>query len=127
MALSELDRARIILDLLKDGTVANEAAYANCDKIDAVTATKYIEQFWNHPAGVAPPIYPTQDPDDPNFGQTIPFAEATNAQKAELILGVLRKFIANHYATWKSKDAAITEGDTVRTASQAEAATDLGS
>ncbi len=46
MALTNVQRARIIMDLVKDGNVGNEANYgAGVDKIAVPTAGKYADAF----------------------------------------------------------------------------------
>mgnify|MGYP001574122804 CR=1 FL=1 len=46
-AITNVNRARIIMDLLKDGTVANETPYASLDLATAPVADKYATAFWN--------------------------------------------------------------------------------
>lgn len=42
MSLTNVLRARVILDLLKDGDVSDEAAYNSIDKAGVALATKYV-------------------------------------------------------------------------------------
>lgn len=62
MALSNIQRARIVLDLLKDGEVANQAAYGSVDLAPAATALKYAAAIYPRAAGpLAPGAVPTND------------------------------------------------------------------
>lgn len=61
MALSNIQRARIIFDLLRDGEVANQAAYANVDMAPAALTLKYAAAMYQHGAALAPGAAPTND------------------------------------------------------------------
>lgn len=45
-AVTDVNRARIIIDLLFDGTTSNDALYANLDLANATVTTKYGTAFW---------------------------------------------------------------------------------
>ena len=45
--VTNVNRARLIMDMIQDGTVASLANYANVELIDAPTALKYAQAFWN--------------------------------------------------------------------------------
>lgn len=74
MALTAVQRLRIAMDLIKDGNVSNEAAYASVDQLDAETTLKYalpvVEVFKGPTTG-------------------------TNEQKAAFVLAQLRVWFAS--------------------------------
>lgn len=64
MALNDVTRARVIMDLIKDGTVANESAYASVDLAEAALALKWATIVWNqYPGGTA------VDPENPTAAE----------------------------------------------------------
>ena len=74
MALSAVNRLRIAMDLIKDGNVASEVAYANVDLLDAPTALKYA----------VPVVTVYHGPTD-----------GTNEEKAAFVLAQLRLWFAD--------------------------------
>lgn len=106
MALSKVVRARVLMDLLKDGDVSTEANYAS-DKIDYVdgpTALKYVNAFVSYFGG------PTG-------------SGVTNEDIAAFYINQLRRYHRDIYVHEKERDevpAIVTEGNE-------EVETDLGS
>ena len=112
-AITNVNRARIILDLLKDGTVANEVPYGSLDLASAPVADKYGTAFWN--------VY---GPEVDGMGQ--PIQSPTNAQVAAFFLKQLGKHckavLEQSRVPGAAAAAAVTEKATVAT----ETTADLG-
>jgi len=64
MALTAIQRCRIILDLLKDGDVADEAVYRKVDMADEKVTLKYCQAFYG-PGG--PLAKPGEDPTEEHY------------------------------------------------------------
>lgn len=68
MALTFTERVGIILDLIKDGDVANEAVYASADKATVPVRNKYADALWVIEPGIAvDPANPTNQEKMRNF------------------------------------------------------------
>ena len=115
MALSTLDRARIVLDLVRDGDVANEAAYANVDKIGAASGNKWAEAF-----------YDAYGPLIDEAGAPLVFADLTAMQKGSFYLNQLRIFHQNVLLGVRLQSARETAADAERATVLAEVASELG-
>lgn len=130
MALTNVLRARVILDLVKDGVVATESNYSGAavDKASAADAGKYGSAFWRcylgtfpdgvHSAsGTTPRITPTgQDERD-----------ATNEEIANHYLNMLRRHHKAVLETVRAPAAAETARATEIATVATEITTDLGS
>jgi hypothetical protein len=80
MALTNVTRARVIMDLIKDGDVTNETPYddGTVDLLDGYTSLKYAQAFWDS-------YYTPEDPENP-------IESPTNAQLAAFMVQQLRKY-----------------------------------
>lgn len=120
MALSTLDRARIILDLVKDGEVATEAAYANVDKIGAAAGNKWAEAFYDA-------YGPIMGIDEETGGQVpLAFEDLTNAEKGAFYMNQLRLWHQNVLLGVRLGSARETAANTERATVLAEVASELG-
>ena len=117
--ITDVTAMRIVFDLIKDSTVTTDTPYASCDQLGAADMLKYAEAIY----AAYPRMWPLDGQDPP---QPIPWASATNDQKADVIRDALRLFIRDHYVAFKRSDAAVSAGDTAASSAQAEADTDLG-
>lgn len=81
MALNDIKRVRIIMDLIKDGNVTDEGAYVGVDLFDAIRADSWVNAFYT----AFGPLY-DQD------GVPIPYGSLTNAQKASFYMDQLIEF-----------------------------------
>lgn len=114
MALTPVVRARVIMDLVKDGVVLNERPYGNVDLAAAPVAIKYAQAFYD---AYGPQLFEVDGvtPRDP-----------TNAELARNYLKVLRKFHRDILRASRVGSA----GDTARSVEavivETEADADLG-
>ncbi len=113
MALSDIDRARVIMDLVKDGNVANETPYNNVDKIDAPTGLKYVDAF----VDVFGPI---RD----NEGNEV--ETPTNAQKARFYLNRLKQHHRDVLMTARVPAAATAARETEQSTVATELNNEIG-
>lgn len=113
-AISDLNRARIILDLLKDGIVANETPYGSLELASAPIASKYADAFWL--------VYDGQN----TFNPGTPVPTPTNAQKATFWLRQIGKHCKEVLKTARVPAVAATAATTEAAAVDAETTTDLG-
>lgn len=104
--LSKVVRARVLMDLLKDGTVTTEANYASdkVDYVDAPTALKYVNAFVSYYGG------PTG-------------SGVTNEDIATFYINKLREYHRDIFVHEKERD----EVPTITTEGNEEVETDLGS
>lgn len=110
MALSTLDRMRIVMDLLQDGVVANEGAYANCDKIGAVEAIPWVDpMIWQY---------------QPSYRDQID--TLTNTQKAALLLNSFRKAMRDARCAMDASQAADSASSAAISAANSAAQTTFG-
>jgi len=75
MALNDINRVRIIMDLIKDGDVADEGAYVGVDLFDGSRADTWIASF-----------YAAYGPLHDGEGAPIPYESLSNAQKASFYM-----------------------------------------
>lgn len=113
-AITDLNRARIILDLLKDGNVANETPYGSLDLAGAPIATKYADAFWS--------VYDGQN----TFTPGTPVTSPTNAQKATFWLRRIGIHCKEVLATSRVPTVAATAAATETTTVNTETTADLG-
>ena len=111
MALSNVNRVRIIFDLLKDAQVTTEANYDSSliDYMDAATAVKYAEA-----------LITVRSPEsgDP--------AGMSAGEKSRLVLNILRQFIRQSLVVTRDVDAVKTAKQNAKATALAEADTDIG-
>lgn len=118
MAVPLLDRARIILDLLKDGdTVAGDAAYTGLDMIGAAAADKYLEPLYENHTWL-------QQVD--GNGDKIAYASLTNNQKAVVLMNFLRRTLRWERERWKASIDGQTAYNNSKATIESDADTDLG-
>ena len=79
-----IDRTRLIMDVIKDGTVANLSNYASVELIDANETIFWADLVWAKFSSVVP-----ADPASP-----------TNAEKARNYINWLRR---QHVELWREK------------------------
>ena len=107
--ISIVDRARIIMDLVKDGEVANLADYANVEKLAGPVALKYARAFWDAP-GFAHP-----DVENP-----------TNEQLAAHFINRMRQYAINLEAAVRVPNAVSAAQTSEAATVAAEGSTELG-
>ena len=54
--ITKVNRTRIIMDLVKDGEVADLTNYSDVEKVAGPTALKYAQAFWDAPGFARPDI-----------------------------------------------------------------------
>lgn len=111
-----IDRARILMDLTKDGEVTSLGDYANVEKATAVLAIKYAQAFWDAP-GFSHPVLVDEngDPRDP-----------TNDELARNYINRLRQHHIDLRASVEVPAARTTAGVAKAATVAAEGTTDLG-
>jgi len=107
-------RGRVVMDLIKDGTVNSLAAYQDVDQIDAATALKYARAFWD--AYPHPELF-EEDGTTPR--------EPTNDELGTFYLNRLRSYHKEILESVRVKEASNTAGESERTTVTAETQTDL--
>lgn len=113
-AITDTNRARIILDLLKDGTVANETPYGSVDLASAPISQKYADAFWS--------VYDGQN----TFTPGTPVTSPTNAQKATFFLRCIGIHCKNVLKAFRVPPVGQAAATTETTTVDAEALSDLG-
>ena len=109
MALTSVNRARIILDLLKDGIVTTEANYgAGIDKAPALVASKYVESQ-------AKFLDANGDPRAP-----------TNEELADVFLRRMRQYVTGTYVHIKQQASAETARQAAIAAAETETLAEIG-
>lgn len=105
MALTKIQRVRIIMDLIKDGDVTTESNYDNpaLDYASAALATKYADALIETHQG--------QDP-----------SSMDNAEKSRRVLNILKKMFRVSLVNTRGDDA----GQTERGVAGGEADTEVG-
>lgn len=111
-----IDRARILMDLTKDGEVAALADYANVEQATAALALKYAQAFWDAPGFIHPVLVDeNEDPRDP-----------TNNELATNYVNRLKQYHKDILAAKRVTDAANTARVAEAATVAAEGTTDLG-
>ena len=107
MALSAIERAGIILDLIKDGVVADEANYtpAKVDRIASGVGLAIFQDFWRARQAGSPP---------------------NAAAGAQNFLARLKEFILSNAETAEAPSAAKAAELAARAAAKARINSDLG-
>jgi len=111
--ISIVDRARIIMDLVKDGEVANLADYANVEKASGGLALKYAQAFWDAPG--FPQLSTVVDPENP-----------TNAELATHYINRVRESHKETSAAARVSTAGETAREAEAAAVAAEGTSDFG-
>lgn len=115
MALDQGKRARIILDIIKDGNVENGAAYNSVDLSTVAVMKKYSEAF---AAEYGKKWYDNATP---------PVERApTNDELAEFLISKIKQYVREIFRANKVNTAAATAGITAGSTADTEAQTDLG-
>jgi hypothetical protein len=61
-----IDRARVLLDLVRDGEVTDLSAYATVEKAESALVLKYAQAMWDAPGWTVPNLVDDNgDPRDP--------------------------------------------------------------
>lgn len=105
--ITDTDAARIVLDLIKDRTVANATPYGNVDMLTGAIAIKYGQAFWD--------VYHEPTPTPP-----------TNAQLAAFYFEHMKKHHKDALVRAQSRAAGRIAQQTAQTSATTEANTDLG-
>ena len=114
MALTSVNRARIILDLLKDGIVTTEANYgAGIDKAPALVASKYVDAFLIE--SQAKFLDANGDPRAP-----------TNEELADVFLRRMRQYVTGTYVHIKQQASAETARQAAIAAAETETLAEIG-
>ncbi len=115
--ISKVDRARVIMDLVKDGEVASLADYANVEKVSGPIALARAQDFWDAPGFIHPTLVDGNgDPRDP-----------TNEELAINYINRLRVYHNDVRAAVRVSAAKKTAGQAEAVTVAAEGVTELGS
>jgi hypothetical protein len=114
--LNKVDRARYIMDLVKDGTVADLTDYANVEKISATIGLKYAQAFWDA-IGYTHPVLFEPDGETPR--------DPTNDELATNYLNRLRNYHKQILASTRVPSAGDTARDAETVIVDAEGTDDL--
>ena len=112
--ITAVDRARILMDLIKDATVTDATPYASVDKMLGATALEIVNNFWSE---YKQQLYEVDGvtPRDP-----------TNEELATFYINKLRQFHKGIRAADRTKSVAEAARVAERAAVDAENSTDLG-
>ena len=113
--ISATDRARILMDLIKDSTVTDATPYATLDMMAGPKAIEIAQNFWDQYGQQA---FDEQDPPEPR--------DPTNAELATFFINTLRNFVKQTRKAQRAMSAAGTAHDAEAATVDAENDTDLG-
>ncbi len=113
--IPKVDRARFIMDLVKDGEVSDLANYSAVEKVPGPIALKYAQAFWDAP-GFAHPVL-VDDDDNPR--------DPTNDELATNYINRLRDYHKQVLAAARVPVAGETARKTEAATVAAEGTTDL--
>jgi len=113
--INDINRVLIVMDLIKDGTVANAAPYASVDLFNGAKADGWVESFYT----VYGPLYD-------NDGVAIPYASLTNDQKAAFYMDQQIEFHRQVRQSAEVKQAADAAATIARAAIETELTEDFG-
>lgn len=106
--IPKTDRARVIMDLVKDGEVVNLLHYIDVEKVSGSIALKYAQAFWDAPGFVHPDV-----------------GSPTNEQLATNYINRLRDYHKQILAAARVPAAGNTARETEAAVVAAEGTTDL--
>ena len=114
MALNDINRVRIIMDLIKDGDVTSEAAYSGVDLFDAGKTDDWVEAIYD----AYGPLYDVDS-------VPIPYVSLTNAQKAAFYMDKQIEFHRQARIAADVRSAADTAAAAARASIESDIVTDF--
>lgn len=115
MALQAADRARIIMDLIRNGDVADETVYRNVDKAPVPVFNRYVGVFYRQQGALL-------DVE----GNRIEFDDLTDEQKGVYYMDALRRLHGSAFIDAVVADAAQLASSNAADNARSDVENDLG-
>lgn len=119
MALSFVNRARMIMDLIRDGSVSSESAYSGVDLINASVGLKYLDAMLE--------VYGNILPTPPNTTIEEELASMSSSEKSRLYINFLRRFHIDALKSSRAPQVGQAASDAESASIESAAPSEIGS